>query len=148
MTNRGTLSRSTFKILSVLILVTTLTPVAADVMLDTTAQLTEAKVTFLLPPALKVGESPVLDVMVEPAEGQPTPTRVRGRIGMPDMGHWVTEESGMDFSSVGHRFDGEFPHPGVYRFRIWIDYSDGTTIKTAIDFTVANGYELTPEVVP
>ena len=148
MTIRGTLSRSTFKILPVLILVTTLTPVAADVMLDTTAQLSQANVTFLLPHALKVGESPVLDVRVEPAEGQPTPTRVRGRIGMPDMGHWVTEESGVDFSSAGHQFGGEFPHPGVYRFRIWIDYSDGTTIKTAIDFTLATGYELAPEVVP
>ena len=64
------------------------------------------------------------------------------------MGHWVTEESGVDFSSAGHQFGGEFPHPGVYRFRIWIDYSDGTTIKTAIDFTLATGYELAPEVVP
>ena len=67
---------------------------------------------------------------------------------MPDMGHWVTEESGVDFSSDGHQFAGDFPHPGIYRLRIWIDYADGTTIKTAIDFTVATGYELAPEIVP
>ena len=57
MTNRRTLSPSTFKILPVLILVTTLTLVAADDMLDTIAQLTRENVTFLLPAETPVAES-------------------------------------------------------------------------------------------
>ena len=120
----------------------------ADVMVETTAQLDVARVTFLLPHALKVGDSPALDVIVTPADGQPSPSNVRGRIGMPDMGHWITEESAMSYSSDGHQFAGDFPHPGIYRLRIWLDYEDGTTVKTAIDFTVASGHELAPEVVP
>ncbi len=138
----------TLRLCTVALLVLPLGISAADVLVNMTARLTQANVTFLLPKAVKVGDSLVLDVMVEPAVGQPSPTKVRGRIGMPDMGHWVTEESGVDYSSGGHQFAGEFLHPGVYRFRIWIDYGDGTTVKTAIDFTVATGYELAPEVVP
>ena len=95
-----------------------------------------------------VGDSPLLDVIVEPNDGQAIPKKVRGRIGMPDMGHWMTEETAVGYSGNGHQFASDFPHPGVYRLRIWIDYEDGTTIKTAVDFTIADGYDLVLEVVP
>ena len=148
MINQNKAARGLRQTLCVLALYPIIASATADVMLDTTANLARANVTFLLPPALTVGDTPALDVMVKPGQGQPAPTQVRGRIGMPDMGHWITEETGVEFSSDGHQFSGEFPHPGVYRFRIWLDYEDGTTIKTAIDFTVATGHALEPEVVP
>ena len=148
MFNQNRVDRAILRAFCGLVLYATVTGASPDAALDTTANLPQAQVTFLLPPALAVGDTPGLEVLVTPAQGQPPPARVRGRIGMPDMGHWITEEAGVDFSSDGHRFSGEFPHPGLYRFRIWLDYDDGATIKTAIDFTVATGHELLPQVVP
>lgn len=122
--------------------------VSAD-MFVLTASLSDAEVTFNLPKDLKIGDKPLLEVRVKPVAGQPTPSRVRARIGMPEMGHWVTEEASQAFSSDGtYRFDGDFPHPGVYRFRVWLDYADGRDSKAAVDFLVARDRALEPKIVP
>ena len=83
-----------------------------------------------------------------PAAGQPTPSTIRGRFGMPDHGHWVTEEEAHDAQSPAPlAFTGEFPMHGRYRFRIWIDYPDGRTVKTAIDLWLEPERAIEPVVV-
>ena len=99
--------------------------------------------------SIAVGAKARFGVTVTPAAGQPTPSTIRGRFGMPDHGHWVTEEEAHDAQSPAPlAFTGEFPMHGRYRFRIWIDYPDGRTVKTAIDLWLEPERAIEPVVVP
>jgi len=114
-----------------------------------TSTIPEANVMVGFPaPGLNVGEKKSFSVTVSPADGQAPPTTVRGRFGMPDHGHWTSDEQANQFEGNEMTFDGEFPMPGLYRFRIWLDYADGRETKTAVDFTVAPDKPLDPKVVP
>jgi hypothetical protein len=108
---------------------------------------TTVKVAF---PAAKieVDDKATFTVVVAPRSGETKPAKVRGRFGMPDHGHWTSDEQAHEFNGEDLRFNGEFPMPGVYRLRIWLNYPDGTEKKTAVDFTVAPGESLDPKVVP
>ena len=90
-------------------------------------------------------------VTVTPVDGQSIPNRVRGRFGMPDHGHWTTDEQTyvtVPGAHSGMKFSGEFPMRGHYRFRIWIDYPDGRTVKTAVDFSLETDQPVEPMIVP
>ncbi|HEY5701091.1 MAG TPA: hypothetical protein VIT83_03280 [Gammaproteobacteria bacterium] len=114
-----------------------------------TSSTADARVLVEFPSAsLSVGERKPFTVKVAPTAGQIPPSRVRGRFGMPDHGHWVGDEQGSPYSDQAMTFEGEFPMPGVYRFRIWLDYADGRETKTAVDFTVEQDKPLDPKVVP
>ncbi|MEM7251151.1 MAG: hypothetical protein AAF493_07005 [Pseudomonadota bacterium] len=111
------------------------------------AELVEAEVTFSIPKSVNVGDEHRLTVQVEPSEGRAAPTAVRARLGMPGHGHWITEESGHGYSAEPLGFPGSFPMAGRYRFRVWLDFADGTETRTAVDFHVSPAKALTPEVV-
>lgn len=113
-----------------------------------TAELAEAEVTVTLPGTIGVGDTVPLEVFVKPMAGQPEPNAVRARFGMPDHGHWVTEEVGHPFTGQNAlSFSGAFPMSGRYRFRIWLDYPDGHNAKTAVDFSVSSEKDLDPGIV-
>lgn len=111
------------------------------------AKLPQATVTMNIPAAIQVGEKHELTVAVDPRDGQPSPTTVRARLGMPGHGHWITEESSHAYGSGTLSFPGEFPMPGKYRFRVWLDFPDGGQSRTAVDFQVAPGHNMAPVVV-
>lgn len=112
------------------------------------SQLPEAKVVVAFPASeFAVGEQKPFRVLVEPAAGKPAPHTVRGRFGMPYMHHWVTDEQAQPFSNNGMEFMSNISMMGVYRFRIWLDYAGGHQTKTAVDFMVRPGRDLSPEVV-
>jgi hypothetical protein len=114
-----------------------------------TSEIPQASVKVAFPAAkLEVGDKAPFTVGVTPRPGQVAPAKVRGRFGMPDHGHWTSDEQAHEFNGDDLRFDGEFPMPGVYRLRIWLNYADGKEEKTAVDFTVAPGQALEPKVVP
>lgn len=113
-----------------------------------TAELAEAELIVTLPGTIGVGDTVSLEVSVKPAAGQPEPKAIRARLGMPNHGHWVTEEATHPFTAQDVRsFTGAFPMSGVYRFRIWLDYADGRDAKTAVDFTVSPEKQLDPAIV-
>ena len=114
-----------------------------------TAELKEGAVTVMFPTsAFKLGYDQPFKVLVKPAADQLPPATVRGRFGMPDMGHWVTDEQAQPFSDNGMEFVlNDIHHTGVYRFRIWLDYADGHQTKTAVDFKIMSDQGLDPEVV-
>ncbi len=93
------------------------------------------RVTTTAPQAkVTVGKSSHLLVAVAPLAGGPAPVAVRARLGMPDHGHWVTEEVRQPVADEPLRFETEFPMTGRYRFRIWLEFAGGET-TTAVDFT-------------
>ena len=112
------------------------------------SELTEGTVTVMFPASsFEVGDQKPFKVMVTPAEGKNAPKTVRGRFGMPYMGHWVTDEQSQVFSEDGVEFMSNIAMRGVYRFRIWLDYANGHQTKTAIDFKVMANKGLEAEVV-
>lgn len=112
------------------------------------SSLPEAKVTFVFPKtAFVVGDQDALTVLVKPAPGHQSPVTIRGRFGMPYMHHWVTEEESREFSSEGVSFASNISMPGVFRFRVWLDYADGHQAKTAVDFKAIPDSALDPEIV-
>ena len=114
-----------------------------------TSEITQASVKVTFPAAnLEVGDKAPFIVGVSPAAGQKQPARIRARFGMPDHGHWTSDEQTHEFNGDDLSFEGEFPMPGVYRLRIWLNYADGTEKKTAVDFTVVPEQSLDPKVVP
>ncbi len=122
-------------------------PLAAEPVLS--VSLPEVVIAFELDDSIEVGRPSELGVRVTTTPGQPIPSTVRGRIGMPQMGHWVTEEQPHPWSQAGiYRFPVSFPHPGIYRLRVWLDYPDGRDVKAALDVRVIPGQPLAPEVVP
>ena len=112
------------------------------------SELPEGTVTVMFPAStLEVGDQKPFKVMVTPAEGKDVPKTVRGRFGMPYMGHWVTDEQSQAFSDGGVEFMSNISMLGAYRFRIWLDYADGHAAKTAVDFKVMADEGLGAEVV-
>ena len=94
----------------------------------------------------RAGDEGEFTVPVLPREDAVLPVRVRARLGMPMMFHWTTEESGQTFhTQQALTFPAAFPMYGKYRFRVWIDYPDGHTDKTALDFMLDG--ESAPEPV-
>ena len=124
------------------------TPTHADESPVLKSELPEGTVTVMFPASsFEVGDQKAFKVMVTPAEGKDAPKTVRGRFGMPYMGHWVTEEQSQTFSDAGIEFMSNIAMRGVYRFRIWLDYADGHGTKTAVDFKVMANRGLEAEVV-
>jgi thiol-disulfide isomerase/thioredoxin len=76
-----------------------------------------------------------LTVSIRALETNPLPKTVRARLGMPGHGHWITEEETRAFNGEPLVFEGRYPMYGQYRFRVWMDFADGTN-NTAIDFMV------------
>jgi hypothetical protein len=114
-----------------------------------TSEIPQARVKVTFPAAnLDVGDKAPFIVEVTPAAGQAQPATIRARFGMPDHGHWTSDEQAHEFNGDEISFEGEFSMPGVYRLRIWLNYADGTEKKTAVDFTVAPEQSLDPKVVP
>lgn len=112
------------------------------------AELPEGTVTVMFPAAkFEVGEQKTFKVMVNPAPGKTPPHTVRGRFGMPYMGHWVTDEQSQAYAEEGMEFISNIAMNGVYRFRIWLDYTDSPGAKTAVDFKVMLDAGLDAEVV-
>ena len=112
------------------------------------SELPEGTVTVMFPAAgFEVGDQKPFKVMVTPAEGKEAPKTLRGRFGMPYMGHWVTDEQSQAFSDEGVEFISNISMRGAYRFRIWLDYADGHGAKTAVDFKVMVDEGLGAEVV-
>ena len=112
------------------------------------SELAEGTVTVMFPASsFEVGDQKPFRVMVTPAEGKDAPKTLRGRFGMPYMGHWVTDEQSQVFSEEGVEFMSNISMRGVYRFRIWLDYADGHQSKTAVDFKVMANRGLEAEVV-
>ena len=113
------------------------------------AELPRATITFVFPAAaLAVGDEKPFTVKVVPKSGNSPPVRVRGRFGMPYMHHWVTDEQVEPYSEPGIRFLSNISMLGVYRFRVWLDYADGTEARAAVDFKVMVDETLGAEVVP
>lgn len=113
-----------------------------------TAELAQGTVTVKFPvSSFEVGDQKPFKVLVEPAPGNAPPAAVRGRFGMPYMGHWVTEEQSQAFAQGGMEFMSNIEMYGVYRFRIWLDYADQPAAKTAFDFKVMANQPLDAEVV-
>lgn len=112
------------------------------------ADLQTAKITIALPTdRIAVEDTLPLTIVVSPHAGHPAPMTIRARLGMPDHGHWVTEEQSYPFQdNTELEFQGEFPMHGLYRFRVWLDYADGE-VKTAVDFTVGSEAGLGAHVV-
>ncbi len=119
------------------------------------AELPEAVVKVALPAnKIETGVNVPFTVSITPASGKPAPTRVRARLGMPMMGHWVTGEESHDFRPE-LAFDfrehlemgSAIPMHGLYRLRVWLDYADGREAKTAVDFRVMTGEPLDAVVV-
>lgn len=112
------------------------------------AELPEGTVTVMFPTSgLEVGDQKPFKVMVEPAPGKAPPHTVRGRFGMPYMGHWVTDEQSQVYAEEGMEFTSNILMYGVHRFRIWLDYADQPGAKTAVDFKVMMDSGLDAEVV-
>ena len=111
------------------------------------AELPEGTVTVTFPAvSFEVGDEKPFKVMVSPAPGKSPPDTVRGRFGMPYMGHWVTDEQTQTYSEAGMEFMSNIAMYGVYRFRIWLDYAGGVGAKTAVDFKVMADKGLEAEV--
>ena len=92
---------------------------------------------------------------------------------MPNHGHWVADEAWSGYAAgrvvefrgtaCGDSARGTnrapgamcldewahslFPMKGVYRLRVWLDFPDRDTVKTAVDFTVSPGDPLSPRLV-
>ena len=112
------------------------------------AELAEGTVTVMFPAtSFAVGDQKPFKVMVTPGAGKDAPQTVRGRFGMPYMGHWVTDEQSQAYSSNGMEFMSNISMNGVYRFRLWLDYADGHQTKAAVDFKVIADEDLGAEVV-
>ena len=114
------------------------------------ATLEDATVRVRVPvESVVLGAEAEFEVTVEPHDGRTPPTTVRGRLGMPDHGHWLTAEESKTVATTSTlSFSGEFPMYGLYRFRIWLDYEGGRTVKTAVDFDLQPQRQIEPEVVP
>lgn len=74
------------------------------------------------------------------------PLAVRARLGMPEHGHWITEELRQPYAGAPLEFPGSFPMTGRYRLRLWIELADHEG-KIAVDFAVP-GSPVVPEVAP
>ena len=119
------------------------------------AELPEAVVNIALPSdKIEPSVSVPFKVSITPASGKPAPVRVRARLGMPMMGHWVTGEESHDFQpELAFDFKehlemgSAIPMNGLYRLRVWLDYADGQEAKTAIDFRVMTDEPLDAVVV-
>ena len=134
--------------LTFLLMVVLASYVSADEPPVLKSELPEGTVTVMFPAAsFEVGDQKPFKVMVTPAEGKEAPKTVRGRFGMPYMGHWATDEQSQAYSEAGMEFMNSVPMMGVYRFRIWLDYADGHGAKTAVDFKVMADEGLGAEVV-
>ena len=95
----------------------------------------------------EVGDWLNLTVRVQTEQGEPGPTALRVRLGMPDMGHWISEEERQELSAEGNSFRVPLPMGGLYRFRIWLEGTGETELKTAVDFDL-DGKRLKPVVAP
>ena len=98
------------------------------------AKLAQATVTMSVPKSMSVGDAGTLHLRVAPVPGAMMPVRVRARLGMPNHGHWVSEEANYPFSTDELQFDAEIPMHGRYRFRVWLDFDGGDTVRTGVDF--------------
>ena len=78
--------------------------------------------------------------------GSEVPVAVRGRRGMPEHGHWITEELRQPYTGAPLEFAGSFPMTGRYRLRLWLELGDHEA-KIAIDFAVPAS-PIVPEVAP
>ncbi|GEM_PF-2117025 len=84
---------------------------------------------------LRVGQPMAFAIRVEPAGAEAArPMAIRARLGMPDHGHWITEETRKELDGGAASFDGEFPMSGKYRLRLWIELQGGEQVTTAVDF--------------
>lgn len=94
---------------------------------------------------LEVGQSMDFEVSVAPLAGSSArPVAVRARLGMPDHGHWITDEKRQEVGDAPLVFAGEYPMTGKYRVRLWIELAEGD-VTTAVDFEVP-GTPLQPVV--
>ncbi|MDH3715030.1 MAG: hypothetical protein OET44_14450 [Gammaproteobacteria bacterium] len=122
---------------------------------ELSAQLPDAAVKIALPAdKIDSGTNVPFKVSVSPASGKPAPLRIRARLGMPFMGHWVTGEEiqafqpEVTFDFKNHlEMDSALPMNGWYRLRVWLDYADGHEAKTAVDFRVMTDEPLDAKVV-
>jgi hypothetical protein len=107
-----------------------------------------ARVQMQIPASPHVGGTTDLEIRVIPEPGATPPAQVRTRLGMPDHGHWITEEAvSRDVANpVHHRAD--LPMGGVYRLRVWLDYPDGRVLRTGADFDVDHGRTGAPRPAP
>lgn len=133
-------------------------PALAGASVDITTE--AAAITLSIPNDTQPGESGPVGVFVRPNEGAQPPTAIRLRVGMPAHGHWIAEEGAQPFapgrlefsaakcaappqSSSGIMclpkwFDTLFPMDGRYRIRVWLDYPNGHTVTSAVDFDLAD----------
>lgn len=116
------------------------------------------EVTISLPEGVQTGESQAVSIKVNPAPDKPHPQTVRARVGMPAHGHWIADEGSHPFDANAMQFvadkcegkqktngimclpkwfDVLFPMEGKYRLRVWVDYPDGGTETSAVDFELA-----------
>ncbi|MDH3281994.1 MAG: hypothetical protein OEQ18_12830 [Gammaproteobacteria bacterium] len=115
-----------------------------------------AAITVSIPDDTKPGDLGPVRVVVEPVAGAQAPKTIRARVGMPGHGHWIGEEGALAFSAgtiefaagkcgdppvpsagvmcLPEWFDALFPMEGQYRIRVWLDYADGRTATSAVDF--------------
>jgi len=96
-----------------------------------------ASVRMAIPKDAAVGSRPSLGVQVTPTAGADvSPSQVRMRLGMPEHGHWITEEATSPMSDAELVHPAQLPMNGLYRFRVWLDYPDGRVVRTGADFQV------------
>jgi hypothetical protein len=94
-----------------------------------------ASVRMAIPMDGGVGSKPPLGIQVTPDASGTPPSKIRARLGMPDHGHWITEESSSPMKdTIVHQ--GDLPMAGLYRLRVWLDYPDGRVVRTGADFLV------------
>jgi hypothetical protein len=122
---------------------------------ELSAHLPQAVVKIALPAdKIDAGTNVPFKVSVAPGSGNPVPVRIRARLGMPFMGHWVTGEEihafqpELTFDFKNHlEMDNALPMNGWYRLRVWLDYADGREAKTAVDFRVMVDEPLDAKIV-
>jgi hypothetical protein len=108
----------------------------------------QTSVAMFVPEGVHVGLTAPLRVRVAPDEDAETPRVVRVRVGMPEHGHWVSEEAFGRANGESIRHDTDLPMPGLYRLRVWLDYPDGTTLRTGADFYVGAESARAPRLAP
>ena len=96
---------------------------------------------------LTVGAESSFEVTLH-ADADAAPNMLRARLGMPDHGHWITEEkSYVVVPEQSYLFPAAVPMFGKYRFRIWMQFGDGHEEKTGIDILLLEGQPMSAQVI-